>query len=129
MARARFSDVVIWLGFTVGTRINKECAAEVSNCSLIGVPNPINEDQLEVYSGHKTDSGASRPILLALSGVGAYVAHSLGLYRRCFEHCCLFYESLAVFDATMVNNTTDEFGTDSCWREFCDDDLLGGLRR
>jgi hypothetical protein len=109
MAKAQFAVVVLWVGLTVGTRINKECAAEGSNCSLIGVPYPINEDQLEVYSGHETDSGASRPILLALSGVGAYVAHSLGLYRWCFERSSLFYESPAVFNATLVNNTTVEF--------------------
>ena len=83
MGRPHLAFVVIWLlGITVCTRSDMECTAEDSSCSLIDIPNPINEDQLELYIGHATDGGANRPILLALSGVGSYLAHSLGLYRR-----------------------------------------------
>ena len=83
VARSHIAVVVTWLlGITVCTRSDMECTAEDSSCSLIGIPNPINEDQLELYNGHGTDGGANGPILLALSGVGSYLAHSLGLYRR-----------------------------------------------
>lgn len=82
MGSARLATAILWLvGITVSTKNNEECTAEDSSCSLFGIPNPINEDQLERYNGHGTDGGANRPILLALSGVGAYLAHSLGLYR------------------------------------------------
>ena len=83
VARSHIAVVVTWLlGITVCTRSDMECTAEDSSCSLIDIPNPINEDQLELYSGRTTSGGANRPILLALSGVGACLAHSLGLHRR-----------------------------------------------